>query len=103
MQGYLSEKFQIKRSSNFGDTIEDTVETITSISTEEIGKLGISILGVSLHYFQKRSTLDTSPGRGISFYPIRILKFEIYPLLQFWGGYQSKHGITKNFHFYGNP
>ena len=36
-------------SSNLGDTIE----TVSEISAEEIGKLGLPVLGASLHYFQK--------------------------------------------------
>ena len=53
---YLSEKFQTqKKSINFIDIIE----TVTCISTEEIGKLGLLVPGASLHCFQKRSTLDT--------------------------------------------
>ena len=38
---------------NFGDTIE----IVSNISTEEIGKLGLPVSGASLHYFQKRSTI----------------------------------------------
>ena len=37
MRGYLSAKFQTQRDSNFGDIIE----TVTGISVEEIGKLGL--------------------------------------------------------------
>ena len=40
---------------------QDTIETISSISAEEIGILGLPVLGASLHCFQKRSTLDSSP------------------------------------------
>ena len=40
---------------------QDTTETISDISTEEIGKLGLPVLGASLICFQKRSTLDSSP------------------------------------------
>ena len=50
-------KFQIHRSSNFGDT----AEIVSDISTEEIGKIGLLVPRSSLHYFQKRSTLDSSP------------------------------------------
>ena len=56
MIGYLSEKFKTYRSSNFGDIIE----TVTGISAEEIGKLGLPVPGASLPYFRKRSTLDSS-------------------------------------------
>ena len=56
MRGYLSTKFQTQRSSNFGET----AETVTDISAGEIGKLGLPVSGNSLHYFQKRSTLDNS-------------------------------------------
>ena len=37
------------------------IETVLGISAEEIGKIGLPIPGASLHYFQKRSTLDSSP------------------------------------------
>ena len=47
-------EFQTYRSINFIDTIE----TVSGIYAEEIGKLGIHVLGASLHYFQKRSTLE---------------------------------------------
>ena len=56
MRGYLSAKFQTHRSSNF----RDTAETVSGISIEEIGKLGLPIPGDSLHYFQKRIILDIS-------------------------------------------
>ena len=45
MRGYLSEKFQTQRISNFGDI----TETVTGISTEEIGKLGLPVLRAFLH------------------------------------------------------
>ena len=45
-----------ERSINFGYTIE----TVTGISAEEFGKLGLLVPGASLHCFQKRSTLDNS-------------------------------------------
>ena len=73
MWGYLSTKFQTQRSSNF----RDITETVTGISTEEIGKLGLPVPGASLHYFQKMSTLDGSPWRGLSFYPIRYERFQV--------------------------
>ena len=73
---YLSAKFQTVRSRNFGDT----TESISDISVEEIGKLGLSVLGVSHHCFQKRSTLDTLPWRGPSFCPIRSLKFQVWKI-----------------------
>ena len=47
MRGYLSAKFQTQWSSNFGDI----TETVSGISVEEIGKLGIPILGASLNWF----------------------------------------------------
>ena len=56
MRAYLSEKFQIYMSFNF----EYITETVTGISAEEIGKLGLPVLGDSLHCFQKRSTLERS-------------------------------------------
>ena len=49
MREYLNAKFQTQRSSNFGDT----AETVTGISAEEIGKLGLPVPGASLHYFHK--------------------------------------------------
>ena len=57
MRGYLSEKFQTYRSSNF----RDITKTVIGISKEKIGKLGLHVPGASLHYFQKRGTLDISP------------------------------------------
>ena len=71
---YLSMKFQTQRSSNFGDT----TETVSGISAEEIGKLGLLVLGASLHCFQKRSTLDSSIWRDISVYPIRYKIFQVF-------------------------
>ena len=56
-RGYRSRKFQTHRSSNLGDTIE----IVSDISVEEISKLGLLVTGASLHYFQKRSTLESSP------------------------------------------
>ena len=56
MRGYLSEKVQTQGISNLGDI----TETVTGISAEEIGKLGLHVPGASLHCFQKRSTLDSS-------------------------------------------
>ena len=50
MRGDRIVKFQTQRSSNFGDIIE----TVTSISAEEIGKIGLPVPGASLHYFQKK-------------------------------------------------
>ena len=73
MRGYLSAKFQTQRSSNFGDI----TETVTGIYVEEIGKLGLPVSGASLHYFQKRSTLDRSIWRDIYFYPIRSQIFQV--------------------------
>ena len=66
-------KFQIHRSSNFGDT----TETVSGIFVEEIGKVGLPVLGASLHCFQKMSTLDNSPWRGIYFYPIISKIFQV--------------------------
>ena len=43
------------------ESFEDTVEIVSDISVEEIGKLGLPVPGASLQYFQKRSTLDNSP------------------------------------------
>ena len=73
MWGNLSAKFQTHRSSNF----RDTAETVWGISGEEIGKLGLPVPRVSLHYFQKRSTLDSSPWRDIYFYPIIFERFQV--------------------------
>ena len=72
-RGYVNAKLQTHMSSNFGDT----AETISGISIGEIGKVGLPILGASLHCFQKRSTFDNSPWRGPSFYPIRSLRFQV--------------------------
>ena len=73
MWGYPSTKFQTQRSSNFGDI----TETVTDISAEEIGKLGLLVPGASLHYFQKRSTFNISPWSGPSFYPIISERFQV--------------------------
>ena len=56
MRGYLSEKFQTHRGNNF----RDITEIVTGMYAEEMGKLGLAVPGDSLHYFQKRSTLDSS-------------------------------------------
>ena len=56
---------------------EYTIETISGISALEIGKLGLLVLGPSIHCFQKRSTLDNSPSRGLSFYPIISERFQV--------------------------
>ena len=53
----LLSKFQTQRSINF----EDTAKTISGIYAEEIGKLGLPISRASLHCFQKRITLESSP------------------------------------------
>ena len=45
MRGYISEKIQTHRSSNFGDI----TETVIGISAEEIGKLGLPVPGDSFH------------------------------------------------------
>ena len=76
MRGYLSAKFQIQRSNNVGDI----TETVTSISAEEIGKLGLLVPGASLHCFQKRSTLDSSIWRDIYVYPIRSKIFQVFKI-----------------------
>ena len=39
MRGYLSEKFQTRRNSNF----RDITETVIGISAKEIGKLGLPV------------------------------------------------------------
>ena len=44
MRGYLSEKFQKHRCSNF----RDITETVTQIFAKEIGKLGLPVPGASL-------------------------------------------------------
>ena len=69
---YLNTKFPRQRNSNF----RDTIETVTGISTEEIRKLGLPVLGASLHCFQKRSTLDISTW-GAYFYPIISKRFQV--------------------------
>ena len=69
-------KFQTQRSNNFSDT----TETVSEISVEEIGKLGLPVSEASLHCFQKRSTLYKSPWRGPSFYLIRSLKFQVFKI-----------------------
>ena len=43
------------------ENFRDTRESISNISAEEIGKLGLTILGASHHCFHKRITLDRSP------------------------------------------
>ena len=68
-------KSQTQRSSTF----RDTTETVSDISVEEIGKLRLPVLGFFLHCFQKRSTLDSFPLRGLSIYPI---KYEIFQVLK---------------------
>ena len=60
LSGYHSENFQTIRILN----LEDTAEAISVISAEEIGKLGLPVLGSSLHCFQKRITLERSPWKG---------------------------------------
>ena len=91
MLGYLSEKFQIQRISNFGDI----TETVTGISVEEIGKLGLPVPGASLHYFQKRSTLDSSIWRDIYVYPIisgrfQVLKIRVSVTNPRWASYGTR-------------
>ena len=66
-------KFQKRRSSTFGDT----AETVSGISAEEIGKLGLPVPGASLHCFQKRSTLDSSIFRDLSVHPIGSEIFQV--------------------------
>ena len=73
MRGYLSEKFQTQRISNFWDI----TEIVTGISAEEIRKLGLPVPGDSLHCFQKRSTLDSSIWRDLSVHPIRSKIFQV--------------------------
>ena len=70
---YLINKFQTHMSINFWDIIE----TMIGISAEEIGKLGRPVPGASLHYFQKRSTLDSSIWRYLYLYPIRSEIFQV--------------------------
>ena len=72
MWSYLREKFQIYRSINLGDIIE----TVTDISADEIGKLGLPVSRASLHCFQKRSTLDSCIWRDIYLYPIISKRFQ---------------------------
>ena len=76
MWGYLSAKLQTQRSSNFGDI----TETVTIISAEEIGKLGLPVPKASHHCFQKRGTLDSLPWRGPYFCPIISLKFQFWKI-----------------------
>ena len=77
MRGYLSANFQTHRCSNFIDIIE----TVTGISAEEIKTLGLPVPGVFLHCFQKRSTLDSSIWRDISFYTIRSERFQVFKIM----------------------
>ena len=73
MLGCLITKFQTHMCSNFGDIIEIVID----ISAEEIGKLGLLVPGASLHYFQKRSTLDILPWKFPYLYPIKSFKFQV--------------------------
>ena len=75
--GYLITKFQTWRRSNF----RDTIETVSNIYVEETCKLGLPVPGDSLHSFQKRSTLDSSHWRDISFYPIRSEIFQVLKIM----------------------
>ena len=50
MRVYLSEKFQTQKSINF----KDITETVTGISAEEIGKLGLPVPGASLYCFSEK-------------------------------------------------
>ena len=74
---YLHENFQTHRSINF----KYTVETVTDISIEEIGKLGLPVPGDSLHCFQKKSTLDISNWSGLYFYTIISEIFQIFKIM----------------------
>ena len=76
MQGDLSKKLQTYRISNFGDIIE----TVTGISVEEIGKLGLLVLGVSLHCFQKNNLLENFPWTYLSLYPIISKIFQFFKI-----------------------
>ena len=49
-------EFLDKKSGNF----RDILETVSVVNVEEIGKLGFLVLRASLHYFQRRGTLDNS-------------------------------------------
>ena len=49
MRGYLSAKFQTQRSINF----RDIIETVTGMSAEEIGKLGLPVPGLPSTVFRK--------------------------------------------------
>ena len=71
--GYQCKNFYTQRSINFIYIIE----IVTWISTEEIGKLGLSIPGASLHCFQKRSALESSIWRDIFSYTIRSEIFQV--------------------------
>ena len=75
-RGYLSTKFYTYRSISFGYT----AETVSDISVEEIGKLGLPALGASLHFFQKRSTLESSNWRDIYLYPVRSKRFQFFKI-----------------------
>ena len=55
--GTRTAEAKIHRRSNF----RDTAEIVSGIYAEEIGKLWLPVPGASLHCFQKRSTLDSSP------------------------------------------
>ena len=76
IRGYLSAKFQKYKSINF----RDIIETVTGISAEEIGKLGLPVPRASLDCFQKRNTLDSSPWRVICFYPIISKRFQVFKI-----------------------
>ena len=91
MRGYLSAKFQTHRSSNF----RDITETVTGISAEEIGKLGLPVPGASLHFFQKRSTLDNSIWRDIYFYLIRSERIQVLKIRDFMTNPRSASSKTR--------
>ena len=75
-RGYLNEMFYIEMSSNF----RDTTETVSGISADKIGKLGLLVPGASLHCFQKSSTLDNSIWRDLYFYLIRYERFHVFKI-----------------------
>ena len=53
MWGYLSEKFQTQKRINF----RDITKTVIGISAEESGKLGLPVLGASLHCFSEKECI----------------------------------------------
>ena len=91
MKFYLNEKFQTYRINNSIDIIE----TVTGISAEEIRKFGLPVPRVSLHCFQKRSTLDSSIWRDLSLCPIRSESFQVLKIRVFVTNSRSTNSGTR--------